>query len=432
MPNVQRFTNFCVHHRGLFRIWNVLFYCSLLYPWTALARGPQLLHYAPFFHTSQHIHTALDNIKRNCALNMTVDSQPLGPADTSAFFDIVTLHRGTHASDDPETAPRKSFFLFGEHSRELVSTESGFSFLKYLCNPHSFSDSAATQFASPKISDSFTVKLVLNANPLSRMKVEHGRYCLRTNEHGTDLNRNWDVHWDDTSRYGAETYSGPHPFSEVETRIVRDAIKAFNPDIFVTVHSGGCAYLSPDAFSTLPSSNENVKRWNSIVSQLTNHGPDCITGPTSHVIGYPAPGTCLDYAYEVLNVPLAFAFEIYSGVDLLQNRSSEIGKTAPTEEVNYSTHARRRSHVRQTTSFLQQNLEPDSSSPIPDSQSLGFNSEPRPNFSQLQNATEADLNNFACFYFFNPVTHETFQRTLTMWNENYAYLIALPAETRRM
>ena len=37
--------------------------------------------------------------------------------------------------------------------------------------------------------------MVINVNPKSRMEVENGNYCLRTNENGVDLNRNWDAHW---------------------------------------------------------------------------------------------------------------------------------------------------------------------------------------------------------------------------------------------
>lgn len=38
--------------------------------------------------------------------------------------------------------------------------------------------------------------MILNANPLSRQKVEGGEYCLRENENGVDINRNYDAHWE--------------------------------------------------------------------------------------------------------------------------------------------------------------------------------------------------------------------------------------------
>jgi hypothetical protein len=37
--------------------------------------------------------------------------------------------------------------------------------------------------------------MILNLNPVSRMRVENGEYCLRLNENGVDLNRNYDAHF---------------------------------------------------------------------------------------------------------------------------------------------------------------------------------------------------------------------------------------------
>jgi hypothetical protein len=37
--------------------------------------------------------------------------------------------------------------------------------------------------------------MVVNANPNSRQRVESGEYCLRENENGVDINRNYDAHW---------------------------------------------------------------------------------------------------------------------------------------------------------------------------------------------------------------------------------------------
>lgn len=37
--------------------------------------------------------------------------------------------------------------------------------------------------------------MVLNANPYSRMKAEQGDFCLRENENGVDINRNYESHW---------------------------------------------------------------------------------------------------------------------------------------------------------------------------------------------------------------------------------------------
>jgi hypothetical protein len=38
--------------------------------------------------------------------------------------------------------------------------------------------------------------MIVNANPDSRKKVENGQFCLRENENGVDINRNYDAHWE--------------------------------------------------------------------------------------------------------------------------------------------------------------------------------------------------------------------------------------------
>ena len=58
--------------------------------------------------------------------------------------------------------------------------------------------------ASP---NNFILRMVLNANPHGHDKViNDGEYCLRTAPDGTDLNRNYDDHWEKNE--AEETNSG--------------------------------------------------------------------------------------------------------------------------------------------------------------------------------------------------------------------------------
>jgi len=74
--------------------------------------------------------------------------------------------------------------LFGEHPRELISPETGINFLQGLCNDPNNS-----------LLNNYELKVILNANPSSRERVENGEFCIRENEHGVDLNRNYAAHW---------------------------------------------------------------------------------------------------------------------------------------------------------------------------------------------------------------------------------------------
>jgi hypothetical protein len=59
--------------------------------------------------------------------------------------------------------------------------------------------------------------------------------------HGVDLNRNWDHRWeeDPSTRPESRNYKGPRPFSEPETRALRDLILRERPVLVVDLHSPG-------------------------------------------------------------------------------------------------------------------------------------------------------------------------------------------------
>ena len=51
----------------------------------------------------------------------------------------------------------------------------------------------------------------MNGNPKSRRKVENGDFCLRVNENGVDLNRNWDEKWAPRTVGYVEADTNPGP-----------------------------------------------------------------------------------------------------------------------------------------------------------------------------------------------------------------------------
>ena len=79
--------------------------------------------------------------------------------------------------DPQQNYTKKAFFLFGEHAREMISPETGLLFLKQICNSKS------------RILEKYEIQIVLNANPISREKVEGGEYCLRVNENGNEMSQ---------------------------------------------------------------------------------------------------------------------------------------------------------------------------------------------------------------------------------------------------
>lgn len=65
-----------------------------------------------------------------------------------------------------ENKPKKAFIVFGEHARELISPETGLHFIKQLCSGSDDNE------ALKAVRDNYEVRMILNANPLSRQKAE--------------------------------------------------------------------------------------------------------------------------------------------------------------------------------------------------------------------------------------------------------------------
>jgi len=67
----------------------------------------------------------------------------------------------------------------------------------------------------------------------------------RTNARGVDLNRNFSIGWDGSEPVGSGYYPGPKPFSEPESRALRDLIRRIDPDVTIHYHQPWGAVLTP-------------------------------------------------------------------------------------------------------------------------------------------------------------------------------------------
>jgi len=251
----------------------------------------------PFYHTTDAIHQELVALASRCP-GMTLESKS---ADTRSI-DVVTIK-------GPSTNPvNKNFMLFGEHARELISPESSLHFIRTLCGETGNKERAA------RVLQDSEFQIVVNGNPESRQRVEQGDFCLRVNPNGIDLNRNWDEEWapsDDL--FGmAQTNSGPKPFSEPETRVFKELVSAYKPSTFLTVHSGTKGMYMPWAFDMEHLATRNEPAMMNILKALDKDHCECPFGAAGKEVGYSCPGTCLDWVYDKLQTPYAFAFEIYT------------------------------------------------------------------------------------------------------------------------
>jgi len=80
---------------------------------------------------------------------------------------------------------------------------------------------------------------VLSVNPDGMARGTRG------NTHGVDLNRNFSYRWSGAEPAGSGYYGGPHPFSEPESRAMRDLIRRVRPDLTIYYHQPWGRVLAP-------------------------------------------------------------------------------------------------------------------------------------------------------------------------------------------
>mmetsp|Transcript_8775 Transcript_8775/g.23494 ORF Transcript_8775/g.23494 Transcript_8775/m.23494 type:complete len:431 (+) Transcript_8775:76-1368(+) len=264
----------------------------------------QLISQYPWYHTSEDLRSEAMRLAASCGGAVSV--QTVNQSGVSV--DVVKVRK-------PGTQPvNRVFMLFGEHSRELISPESGLHLLRVLCGDARPREGAPSADAVLRDSE---FEMVLNGNPGSRPKVEGGDYCLRTNPRGIDLNRNWDEKFlrepDPTGNVErGQTYGGPEAFSEPETQIFRRLVTEYEPTAFVSVHSGTRGMYMPWAFDTEHLAERNQPQMLELLRTLDKTYCQCPFGAAGKEVGYSCAGTSLDWVYDKLQTPYAFAWEIYT------------------------------------------------------------------------------------------------------------------------
>ncbi|XP_058459776.1 carboxypeptidase B1-like [Malaya genurostris] len=135
---------------------------------------------------------------------------------------------------------------------------------------------------------------------------------------GVDCNRNFNISWGiGTPKYCSLVYRGERPFSEQETRNVRDIFRMLRPNckFYLSLHSHAKAILYPRAYSsTLP---QNWKHQD----EVAQAGADAIVaacgvkyrcGSASAFLDNAVGGSSIDYAHDIEKVPFALVMEIAS------------------------------------------------------------------------------------------------------------------------
>jgi hypothetical protein len=252
------------------------------------------------------------------ASNPNSDAITLQPATTPAGTLLnQLLHSGRPTWQPPD--PLRVLLNFGEHGRELISSEVALAVMKAI-------DMDAASEPHQKLFIAFLLthaelKITPLLNVWSHVRVEEGHACERKNANGVDLNRNWNYLWsgpEDASAQAQrrapipqdEQYPGPSAFSEFESRTLRDLATEFRPDLYINYHSGiREMYCGWDHRQELIPNAEEVLR-------LLNHMNtrcQCAVGGAGIIGGYVVFGGSMDYLYDKVGVDYSITVEVYGG-----------------------------------------------------------------------------------------------------------------------
>jgi hypothetical protein len=320
-----------------------------------------------YYHTTDEINEELVALQDKCGGNLYLETLLEDPK-------IYLAHITKNTSEIPEEDKYQMYIVFGEHSREMISPETGLYTAKVLCGVEDHPE----KFDIDNLLEKNHFALLINANPTGRELVEAGNWCQRVNANGVDLNRNWDNHW--IYERGTDTDSGPKPFSEIETRTMRDSVTKFDPDMFLIVHSGTYGLYTPYAYGPADGAY-NQDKMMTVLNAVDQKYCNCNPGSAAREIGYNSPGTSVDYAYDQLKVPYSFAWEIYG----------------PPEEPAPML-------VHQDTPFALKNH-------------LKSYGEQKVLLTPLEILTRArDLSNEQCFHIFNPENKDDYDDNIQNWS----------------
>ncbi|CAB3248800.1 unnamed protein product [Arctia plantaginis] len=150
--------------------------------------------------------------------------------------------------------------------------------------------------------------------------------CMRAKDEmsvGVDLNRNFDFHW---MSFGASdnpcsnTFAGPSPFSEQESRAIRDYMLSINQQgkliYFIGFHSFGQSIVIPYSHLTDPNSLKSSDHGDiykisvrAAEAVKKKHGTEYKVGPSASTM-YAMSGSSFDWVKNATKVPVSLLLQL--------------------------------------------------------------------------------------------------------------------------
>ena len=232
---------------------------------------------------------------------------------------------------------------FGEHGRELITSEVALTLLRFIDSrsrqlereqkqqsiEHTDFSDLADEYEYDRyidetdndLSAAYLAFLLRNThttvipllNRWGHERVEAGEVCSRKNSAGVDLNRNYDfLHSHNTAPAFDETYAGTAPFTEPESQCLAQlaSLPAAAPTVYVNVHSGiQELYFGWDhtASPAIPNQREVTR----LYEHINSYHCSCKVGAAGKIAGYVVYGGSMDWMYSARNVSYSLTYEVY-------------------------------------------------------------------------------------------------------------------------
>jgi carboxypeptidase T len=278
------------------------------------------------YHTLNEMLTVLDDMRTKFPSLMS---------EKMLVSDTILTHEGrplwyVRISKNPDIEENEPKVLYTalHHAREPNSMSQMLFFMWYLLENY------ATNTEIQYILDNEALYFIPCLNPdgyeFNRINSPNGGGLWRKNRRnngdntfGVDLNRNYGFFWgNDNSgsspNTNSATYRGPAPFSEPETRMLRDFAVSNAFELVQNYHTSGNLLIYPWAYSDSPADSIFVK-W----SRMFIRENQFKAGTTSETVGYAVNGDSNDWMYAETG---AYAFTPEVGTTGFWPLFSEIDK----------------------------------------------------------------------------------------------------------
>ncbi|KAG5047943.1 hypothetical protein JHK85_009046 [Glycine max] len=244
------------------------------------------------YHSSGNLMEEIRALVHRHPDKLTMETIKAGNKGYGAEVSVVTYCK--EKKDNDERSKLRILLSFGQHGRELITTELALRILSILSEEKFLPsmDQASLNSALDKL----VIKVVPMENLNGRKVVEAGDLCERRN--GLD----YDPY---------EENPGIAPFSEPESQIMRKLAISFEPNLWVNVHSGMEALFMPYDHKNTTPDGLPLQRMKSLLEEVKHlHCQErCMIGSGGGSVGYFAHGTATDFMYDIVGVPMAFTFE---------------------------------------------------------------------------------------------------------------------------